>query len=537
MVWAGVLLLTASGRWWQGRIFVAGAISILSISSIAGLLIYLTSVHQRLFGLFFDPSTHTDAWPNAFALFVLMLWPLLLLWSPQRKLFKVLKISLFIVNFAAFFCTFSRAGFSVFIIQIVGILVWSGFAKGPRFIIKNPGWLIKKSAVLTLILVLSTLFAWAILHLRHDFFHRQTPLLADKIKFSNGEDVTSVQERFHFWEGSLQLAGQQPFLGFGPMSFNYVYRTVQRNWLEISDHPHNLFLKIAVENGLPAMFLMFLIIFIPFLRTIKNWRNYQEQTRFQLFVLWVAFGGGVLHNQVDFNLNFVLNFFIWWSLIKAIDQLSLFSAKSNNKKTSNNHLLVLGSVFGAAAFASFAFYPSLSRLFTGQNLPVEQRLYLGRNTLIDQGDWWRDQGKDTGQAEKFYQPQLSRNHFDPVAYSRIGELYLNDRRYSEALSYLEKAIKIDPKNNWSLHLQFVEALELLGKNEKIIDYSAYFIPVAEQYLPAVKANLHYDAQKANPKNLLKLLIIMAKHDPVNQKKYFEFEKIINQSIRKYSIQT
>lgn len=78
-------------------------------------------------------------------------------------------------------------------------------------------------------------------------------------KVEGGYDIS----RKMIWESSLQMIKERPLVGFGPMTFAEVYPAHkivppgQEHLFENLHDPHNVFLRLAVEWGVPfAIFFL-----------------------------------------------------------------------------------------------------------------------------------------------------------------------------------------------------------------------------------------------------------------------------------------
>lgn len=85
------------------------------------------------------------------------------------------------------------------------------------------------------------------------------------------QDVSTV-ERLYRWIAGGYMVDAKPVLGFGPATFynNYKTYTVTSYKTYVSDNPersgiHNNYLMIAVEQGLPGLFIMLLLALLPLL--------------------------------------------------------------------------------------------------------------------------------------------------------------------------------------------------------------------------------------------------------------------------------
>lgn len=82
--------------------------------------------------------------------------------------------------------------------------------------------------------------------------------------FDRTPELTSMGVRVHFWRNTLTMIGQRPWLGTGTAGFEGAYNRMVEGRTGMagtpSSDPHNQFMKIAAEHGLPglAVFLAFL---------------------------------------------------------------------------------------------------------------------------------------------------------------------------------------------------------------------------------------------------------------------------------------
>src|SRR5205085_2079694 len=89
------------------------------IAAVVGVSVYIFQPVDRFVGTFFDFRFQTDYWPNAWAEFLLLAWPLLLLWlQPWRKKLRPLRLVLFGFVFGTLFLSYSRGAFLTFIGQL-----------------------------------------------------------------------------------------------------------------------------------------------------------------------------------------------------------------------------------------------------------------------------------------------------------------------------------------------------------------------------------------------------------------------------------
>ena len=86
--------------------------------------------------------------------------------------------------------------------------------------------------------------------------------LFDKFSFSQAFKFGSYP-RFEIWRKSIGFILRNPLFGFGAGSFSIIY--LIRGGIFNAQHPHNLFLQIAYNYGIPSSLILFTsIIFIYF---------------------------------------------------------------------------------------------------------------------------------------------------------------------------------------------------------------------------------------------------------------------------------
>ncbi len=332
------------------------------MAAVLGFVLYLSFDEVRMIGPFLNKLNHAHTWPNAFALFLLMTWPIFLLGKRKYLLGIVL---------AALFLTFSRGAMLVFLGQIFMLALYFR---------KRIQW--NKVGVVALITIVLFFSANEF----RSIFHRVVEI-EEKVTLTDHEGASSTNDRFIFWKGAVDLTKEKPLFGWGPFSFRYAYSGVQNELLKTADHPHNFFLKIAAENGLLALFsfLGFLIMgVVTVLRRFAGLGGNKDTVA----VLVVAVAGIIAHNLIDYNLNFVatlLPLFLFLAFIR-----SMLIQKQSNKKP--KLLAVL-----AVLFLFFACYESgiqALNIFSPESGAMNYSIYP-RSHYLDTSDydkaiWWNE---------------------------------------------------------------------------------------------------------------------------------------------------
>jgi O-antigen ligase len=281
------------------------------IACAIGFLVYVFQPVNRFVGTFFDQRFHTDYWPNAWAQFLLLAWPMAVL-SVERYAGRAKKASVFLgggalgVLLGALLLSFSRGALIAFGGQLLLLAIL-----GLRPIIQRPAVLKRLAGSIPLAIVVGLgMFAGGNA-LRGHFHDVQS--VSEKVTFTADEGRSSIDERAQFWSQAWKLTLYRPIVGWGPYSFRFVQPTLQRHVLATSDHPHNVFLKLSMERGIPAAMLFAVIVLLVFVPSAARELSGAASTPRRLML--VAAAGVLAHNLIDFNLQFVGIALPWWLML------------------------------------------------------------------------------------------------------------------------------------------------------------------------------------------------------------------------------
>ncbi|NEO27828.1 MAG: O-antigen ligase family protein [Kamptonema sp. SIO4C4] len=130
------------------------------------------------------------------------------------------------------------------------------------------------------------------------------------------------QVRLNQWQFCWQLIQERPWLGVGLRHFNPLYETATGFWLA---HPHNLYIMLAAEIGLPATLAFSGIIGWGLAQGILYLRRLNESDRVILFTYIVAFVACMLFNLLDvstFDLRSSTLGWLLWSAIVGVSSVN-----------------------------------------------------------------------------------------------------------------------------------------------------------------------------------------------------------------------
>ena len=119
------------------------------------------------------------------------------------------------------------------------------------------------------------------------------------------------------WRFVGSMIQQRPWTGWGLRNFTPLYQAQMHLWL---GHPHNLFLMLAAEIGIPAtIFFCGLVgwVIVQGVLLLQNWSG-KAADKLIFFSYLLAFGGCILFNTVDVTLFDPRVNTLGWLLLAAI---------------------------------------------------------------------------------------------------------------------------------------------------------------------------------------------------------------------------
>lgn len=444
---------------------------------VVGGILYVTRGEVRMFGPFFNKLYPGHVWPNAFALFLLMVWPLYVFYLKKRS---ALEISFVLgLVFSALLLSFSRGAFLV----LCGQILLLGFYYMGRFKIKT-------IVAMFLTVALTAGFFWGLNELRL----QNHPVIdvVERAGFENHEDLTSKRERLDFWEGSVELTKDRPFFGWGPFSFRYAYNPIQKEFLASSDHSHNIFLKISSENGLIALasFLFFLLLWF---RTVTaRFRKLDNEKQDLICILGISVAGAFAHNMIDYNFNFVVNILLLFLFLAFIRSLVV----EKDEKTRRAYFPLLLAIIVAAV----SIYEGVlfTKHFTGDEEALNKSFFPRYHYLT-----MADEALSTGDYEKaliFLDKETSLSPLSAQAWYLKGVVYCkedyDERDPALCKKYFGKALDLNPMNDFNYYHDYFRQL-VKEKSPEIHPMLEVIKPLLENYFFYVEYNVHFTSYTHN----------------------------------------
>ena len=256
-----------------------------------------------------------------------------------------------------------------------------------------------------------------------------------------------VGARTDLWRDGLLLVADYPFTGLGHDGFMMAYSSyVMLLHVGFIPHAHNLYLDVAIEQGLPGLFLLLVLVAL-FVRAF--WR---EQTRpeasgrrRQMAAAVLSLVAILVHGLVDdplYTSRAVLFFFI------PLAFASSPPAEDDEPAPRLPPLAVAAGLIVLVALAVVWRGPLVS--------PVASNVAAVRQTRAELSvySWpeWPVQDEvrrhvDLGPAIALYERALVLNPGNPSANRRLGQIELSLGQYEAALRHLQAAYAVEGWSN------------------------------------------------------------------------------------------
>ncbi|MDP4007564.1 MAG: O-antigen ligase family protein [Candidatus Peregrinibacteria bacterium] len=429
-LYAGAILILLGYNIAQNKDQLKRLFSVFSISSLASLIIgfvfYFGDTFERFSGTFNNYFEPWSAFPNAYGDFLILIMPLTFYLVEQKKKKKAGMIAFlpeitFSLSVAAVLLTDSQG------IHVAAIILFA-LLLGRLMIV---GKFAKKLIVLSLIGLVLGLGA-------HALKNNLMPKYREDVEISNQvsmdaksyEQQNSVNTRLDHFKTGFNLMLSAPLFGYGPGSYPYVSAN-KLTLLNNSDHPHNLFLKIGIENGILTLIAFITFIGIILLRALIIFFQKLDPAREVVFLSIVAF---LAHQMIDYNLNFASVEFLFYILLGTLIIERVRKSKRLHFKELRfaNHFMLV--VFGIILVV-FSLNDGIYNFRAAHSTNIEESFNLRSKTLLKRS-YYED-----------YASYLKLNDQPTVAMILAGldSNPFNDSLYALSGNY-QKAYDLNPHN-------------------------------------------------------------------------------------------
>lgn len=515
------------------------------IAVLFGLAVYVFQPVNRFVGTFLDWRFHTDYWPNAWAQFALLAWPMAALLASRRmtqlKRWTFAGITGLLVG--SLFLSFSRGGLIAFTGQIAClVLVWGGLTLRDVRVAKAAlqRWKQVIIGAIGALLIALILFggANALRSQRYD-----VESVGDKVSFQAAEGTSSIDERAQFWSQALTLSFERPLFGYGPYSFRFAQPHLMEHVLATSDHPHNVFLKYAAERGWPAAlaFVAFLAYVLGlsvrhlFLDRKNDWSLGNDA---RTIALLVAALGVLAHNLIDYNLQFVgITLPLWIALAllsthlaekRPVSRASFAHWRASRSFSRIESVIVLLLLVTVAWEGAFLVASSLGRradaagddrtalLWYERSAPewFSRDVLLARASLLEQGGL-------LDEADAVLAQSIEENAVDARAWRIRAELSLRRNEPDLAVRYADHAYRLGRYTDIGILRVLIDAGVKAGQQDSLKTRKQEFDTLFAAYAEAIERNTHHIALGGSVEELHTIAAQLSRLFPNDAERYLD----------------
>jgi tetratricopeptide (TPR) repeat protein len=291
-------------------------------------------------------------------------------------------------------------------------------------------------------------------------------------------DRWTVIEHLQVWRNALVLLQDYPFTGSGLGATGMIYSTyLLLLHVPFRHQVHNLFLQVAVEQGLPGLLAFLGMISTAGVALAAAWRNGSRADDGLRSMAAAALATMLCHGLLDSELYAswlapLLFLPIGFVLVAArLDQYVIDDIRfDRRKRTGARHLAsgVVGLVTLAAVLL-LAFIPAVRAMWQANlgavaQSQIELSLFSWQEWAL-QDEVRRSRASLLEPAIAHYEAALALDADNVTALRRLGQIALSQGDYESARRYLEEAYTQAPQQR-IVHLLLGEALAVTGNVEQ-----------------------------------------------------------------------
>jgi tetratricopeptide (TPR) repeat protein len=337
-----------------------------------------------------------------------------------------------------------------------------------RFVWARRGWRVWPLDVVGVGAALAALALYTLMLTAPDF-HSQLPL----------GDRWTVVDHLEVWRDGLVLIQDYPFTGSGLSATGMVYSTYVLLFHVVHlDHLHNLYLQLAIEQGLPGLLTFVGMVASALYALLSSWHKGDRAEDGLRSAAFLALAAMLLHGLLDSELYaswllpllFLPIGFAW--VAARLDQYVIDDRRFGRPKCPSKKRMVMGRIAGGVILIAAlllarlptvqaAFQANLGAIVQTQN---ELSAYTSQQWAL-QDAVRRSPALSLEPAIVRYEAALQLDPKNVTALRRLGQIALSRGDYETAQRYLERAYSHAPQQR-IIHLLLGEMLAVSGHVEQ-----------------------------------------------------------------------
>ena len=431
---------------------------------------HIFNLYDSRFSSFFRGSEIYTTYPNALASLLLAVIVISFVLRKHKK--TILEIPVVaILAFMALVLTWSRGAF-LSLGVIAGLNLLYAFFR--------PKCLKSSMSQLAKILIVGLLvFSWAV------SYDAQLPYPVNGVDRLASQDVSSARslnERYTHFNQAFDL-GLNNFFGVGSGGFMYLSAKDQTELLTQAPHAHNLLLKLWSENGPLASILFAIFIILTCATIFRHLVETKPELQSHYFMLYSLLIGLIVHNMVDYNLNFTALNFVFFALLGALKNFYLFGSQPHLFK----HTKYVSKKQENSLEAAYMFF-SLAILI----ISTMQLIGYYNIKMIEENPDRQSEYSTLAAVAPFkhqYYEVTDKQKANGIAkYPNYYPVYQASTLYADAL-------QMNSKNDLYLHYQYLNSIGFNLNDEEKSEYS----DLLTDYLFLLRQNAHQTVTTINPR--------------------------------------
>lgn len=280
------------------------------------------------------------------------------------------------------------------------------------------------------------------------------PQYKDYVNLILGDSTIS---RVDLWQDSLPLIQDYWYTGSGLGSTTMVYSSyVFLLHVPFLTHSHNLFMQIAIEQGLPGLIAFVSMVIFTIWGLIYTARQSNRVVRLYCALVIASLAGMLIHGIVEAGLYahqlvpivfLPFGFALALLLSKGYNNMAEMSSAPNNSTV--QRITILGGLTPSIGIVLLFLWPgSLATLQANLGTVAQTRAELGVYNWPEwsiQDEVRYKQVIDLSSAVSHYKAALTLNPDNVTALRRLGQIEISLGDYDAAKQHLEAAYRVAPQ--------------------------------------------------------------------------------------------